>query len=51
MIRRAVLIVLVAVALIEPVLMYRSLQKQKEQRRTTTEQAVQVPGSTQGAGG
>jgi hypothetical protein len=50
-VRRAVLIALVAAALVEPILMYRSLQKQKEQRHPPTEQAVQAPGSRPGAGG
>ncbi len=51
LIRRAVLAALLAVALVEPVLMYRSLQKEREQRRTATEQPAPTPGSRPGAGG
>ena len=50
-VRRAVIIALLTIALVEPVLMYRSLQKQREERRTTTGQAVQISGSRPGAGG
>jgi hypothetical protein len=51
LVRRAVLVVLIGIALVEPVLMYRSLQKQREQRRTATEQPAVNAASRPGAGG
>ena len=51
MVRRTVVITVIAIALLEPIVMYRSLQKQREQRHIPTEQAVEVPGSRSGAGG